>query len=144
MAFDVNVIKGKVGELLHSPIGKHYPGNDGVDKEDEGVGDTRCDTVTPSEYTRDEQIQSPPVPAFPSTRTEDSAACRRSTAGGGYAPDLALLAARSRGGHVHILCSWRASPGTEAIVRHPWRRWGGRGGCDVCWRGCCKARDGGL
>lgn len=39
-----------------------------------------------------------PVTAFPSARAHDGAASRGATAGGGNAPNLAMLAARSRDG----------------------------------------------
>ena len=45
-----------------------------------------------------QRSQAVPVTAFPSARAHDGAACRGATAGGGNAPNLAMLAARNRDG----------------------------------------------
>jgi hypothetical protein len=45
VAFDVDVIEGEVGELLHGPVREHDPGHDRVDEKDERVGDTRGDAT---------------------------------------------------------------------------------------------------
>jgi hypothetical protein len=46
VTFDIDVIEGKVGELLHGPVREHDPGDDRVDEEDERVGDTGGDAMS--------------------------------------------------------------------------------------------------
>lgn len=50
VAFDVDIVEGEMGELLHGPVGEHDPGHDRVDEEDERVGDTCGDAVS-CQYT---------------------------------------------------------------------------------------------
>lgn len=42
---DLDIVEHKVLELLDSPGREHYPCEDGVDEEEEGVSDTSRDTV---------------------------------------------------------------------------------------------------
>lgn len=41
-----NVIEGEVFEFLDGPWREHDPRQDGVEEQDEGVGDTSSDTAT--------------------------------------------------------------------------------------------------
>ena len=80
VALDVDVIQGEVREFLHSPIGEHYPGDDGIEQEEEGVCDTGSDTVS----------------TFAAARSKDGAAGGCSAARCGDAPELVRSAAHTR------------------------------------------------
>lgn len=79
MAFNVDVVQGEVRELLHSPIGEHDPGDDGIEQEEEGVSDTGSDTVS----------------TLAATGSKDGAAGGSSAARCGDAPELARSAAHT-------------------------------------------------
>ena len=42
LAGNGHVVERKVFELLHCPWGEHEPRYDGIEEEDNGVGDTGC------------------------------------------------------------------------------------------------------
>jgi hypothetical protein len=101
VALDVDVVKREVGEFLHGPVREHDPRNDGVDEEDERVGDAGGDATMSSvcaphtvPISRSVSI---PVAALSAARAHHRAARRSSAAGGGNAPYLVLSAARSHG-----------------------------------------------
>lgn len=81
-------------QLLHGPVREHDPGHDGVEEEDEGVGDTGSNTVVSSVNVSTMSIpciRRAPVPTLSAARTEDGAARRGSAARGSKTPYLKAL-----------------------------------------------------
>lgn len=48
---DLHIIQGQVLQFLQCPGGKHNPGHNGVDQEDEGIGDSGRHTIRLSART---------------------------------------------------------------------------------------------
>lgn len=45
IAFDFHIVEGQVLQFFECPGSQHNPGNDRVDQEDKGIGDSSCHTV---------------------------------------------------------------------------------------------------
>ena len=75
-------IKCEMLELLDCPRREHYPGKDGIDKEEEGVSDTSCDAGTISKERRvdiDEGFL--PVATLAACAADHGACCCTAAAG---------------------------------------------------------------
>lgn len=79
---DLHVIESQVLQLVDSPWCEHNPGQDGVEEEDEGIGNTSGDTIRlkPRTSLAGSIEADIPVAAFPTHATYCGACCCPATA----------------------------------------------------------------